>query len=99
MRSWSRRSASNASKTRFNNWKISPMKPIMLIGECWGEYEHRIRSAFCGPSGIELLRMLHEAKVITLTPADRDYINQFYQRGDPRAVDSVWRLHPEVHRS
>jgi uracil-DNA glycosylase len=74
-------------------------KPILLLGESWGEYESRIRSAFVGPSGIELLRMLNDAGIIHLTFADRDYINEFYRFGDPRAVDSVWGLHPEVRRS
>ena len=75
------------------------MKPIYIIGEARGEYEERINSSFVGPSGIELLRMLHDAKVITLTQIDREYISDYYRRGDPRSIDSVWRLHPEIYRT
>lgn len=52
-----------------------------------------------GPSGIELLRMLNDAKLITLTRVDRDYISDYYRRGDPRSIDSIWRLHPETYRT
>ena len=77
----------------------SNMKPIYVVGEARGEYESRIDSSFVGPSGIELLRMLHDAKVITLTQIDREYISDYYRRGDPKSIDSVWRLHPEIYRT
>src|ERR1700743_132152 len=73
--------------------------PVVIVGEAWGEYEQRISQGFCGPSGIELLRMLHESKCISLTGIDRDYISDYYRRGDPRSIDSIWRLHPEVYRT
>jgi uracil-DNA glycosylase len=75
------------------------VKPIYVVGEARGEYEERIASSFVGPSGIELLRMLHDAQVITLSSIDRDYISDYYRRGDPRSIDSVWRLHPECYRT
>jgi uracil-DNA glycosylase len=74
-------------------------KPIMLIGEAWGENEARIKAGFCGASGLELLRMLDEAGIISLTPTDREYISSFWNGGDPRMLDMVWRLHPEVYRT
>lgn len=74
-------------------------KPIVVVGEARGEYENRIGSSFVGPSGIELLRMLNEAGILELTTIDKSYISQYYQRGDPRMVDSIWRLHPEVFRT
>ncbi len=74
-------------------------KPIVIVGEARGEYEERIQSSFVGPSGIELLRMLHESSVIALTSIDRDYISDYYRRGDPRSIDSIWRLHPELYRT
>ena len=74
-------------------------KPLVICGECWGEYEQRIGQAFCGPSGIELLRMLHDAHILTLTSVDRDLISDYYRRGDPRSVDSIWNLHPELFRT
>lgn len=73
--------------------------PIFLVGEAWGEYESRANAGFVGPSGIELLRMLHEAGIITLTSADRGFISDYYRRGDPRSVNSIWALHPEVYRT
>jgi uracil-DNA glycosylase len=72
---------------------------IVLCGEAWGEYEQRIGQPFVGPSGIELLRMLNDARVIELTSTDRDYISDYYRRGDPRCIDSVWRLHGEIYRT
>lgn len=75
------------------------MKPVLLIGEAQGSEEHRINSSFVGPSGIELLRMLDEAEVIELTSTDRDYLGKYYSTGDPKQVDMIWRLHPEVHRT
>ncbi len=74
-------------------------KQILICGEAWGEYESRIGQAFCGPSGIELLRMLNDARIIQLTSVDRDYISDYYKRGDPKCIDSVWRLHPETYRT
>lgn len=74
-------------------------KPLMIVGEARGEYENRIGSSFVGPSGIELLRMLNDAGVIELTSIDRGYISDYYRRGDPRSIDSIWKLHPEVYRT
>lgn len=77
-----------------------PSKPIFILGEAHGEQEAKIGQGFVGPSGIELLRMLNDARIIDLTQVDRNYISLYYQRGDPRAIDSVWRLHDhEVYRS
>ena len=75
------------------------MKPIVIIGEARFEQDERINSSFCSPGGIELLRMLHEAKVIHLTSVDRDYISDYYRRGDPKSIDSIWRLHTELFRT
>lgn len=75
------------------------MKPIVLLGEAYGEHEAQINAGFVGTSGIELLRMLDEAKVIELTAEDRSYISKFYNTGDPRMTDAVWQMHPEVYRT
>lgn len=74
-------------------------KPIVIVGEAWGEQEARISQGFVGPSGIELLRMLHESGILELTRIDRDYINDYYRRGDPRSIDSIWRLHTDLYRT
>ena len=52
-----------------------------------------------GSSGIELLKMLDEAKIIELTSEDRDYIFRYYNNGDPLLIDCIWQMHPEVFRS
>lgn len=75
------------------------MKPLIFLGEARGANEHKLNSSFVGPSGVELLRMSHEAGLITLTAIDQDYINSFYRTGDPAQLEAVWGLHPEVHRT
>lgn len=75
------------------------MKPIVLIGEAKGENEAKIGSSFVGASGVELLKMLHEASILTLTESDWSYISRFWDSGDPRQIDMIWNLHPEVYRT
>lgn len=75
------------------------MKPIVFVGESWGEQEDKIKQPFVGPAGVELLRMSNEAGLISLTPEDYDYINRFYEKNDPNLIDMVWRLHPEITRT
>lgn len=75
------------------------MKPIFLLGEAYGENEARIKRGFVGFSGLELLRMLNEAGIIVLTADDYSYIQKFYDLGDPKMLDCIWEMHPEVYRS
>ncbi len=75
------------------------MLKLLLIGEAKGEAEEKIDSSFVGTSGVELLRMLSEARIIELSPFDREYISRYYDRGDPKLLDAVWSLHPEVYRT
>lgn len=75
------------------------MKPIFLVGEAQGENEAKIGKGFVGASGLELIKMLADAKVITLTAADTDYIAKYWQTRDPYCLDAVWELHPEVYRT
>lgn len=75
------------------------MKPIFIVGEAFGANEIKIGRGFVGASGIELLKMLAEANVITFTSADRDYLNNYYSLGDPNQIDMIWNLHPEVYRT
>lgn len=74
-------------------------KPIVIVGEARGAEEHRINSSFVGASGVELLRLLNEARIITLSGNDKAFISDYYRRGDPRSIDSVWRAHPELFRT
>lgn len=75
------------------------MKPIFLVGEAQGENEAKIGKGFVGNTGAELLRMLGDAGVLTLTSADQDYLRQWYRRRDPWELDCVWEMHPEVYRT
>jgi hypothetical protein len=75
------------------------LKPIFLLGEAKGAEEHRINSSFVGASGVELLRLLNESGIITLSGTDKSFIGDYYRRGDPRSIDSIWKLHPEVYRT
>lgn len=74
--------------------------PILLLGEAWGENENRIQRAFVGSAGIELLRMLDEAGILTLSAYDRGNISQFYSTGRPALIDEIWEAHRDsVRRS
>ncbi len=75
------------------------MKPIVIVGEARGAEEHRISSSFVGASGVELLRLLNEAGIISLSGNDKGLIGDYYRRGDPRSIDTIWKLHPEVFRT
>jgi uracil-DNA glycosylase len=72
--------------------------PIFLLGEAFGQNEVRIGAPFVGASGIELLRMLDEARVISLTGEDISAISQFWRDGNPVNIDMIWRRHPNLHR-
>lgn len=76
------------------------MTPIVCIGEARGTDEDRIGAGFVGPSGVELLRQLHEAKIIILSDKDRSRISRYYDRGDTRAIGDIWNDHSaEVFRT
>jgi uracil-DNA glycosylase len=74
-------------------------KPILLLGEAYGTNEARIRCGFVGASGVELLRMLDEVGIISLSAEDLAFISKFWNTGDPLCIDAIWRLHPEVARA
>lgn len=74
--------------------------PILILGEARGANEDRIGSSFVGPSGVELLRQLEEAKIITMDKEDKRLISLFYTNGDLYALDAVWKNHRHVvHRT
>ena len=75
------------------------MKPVFLLGEAMGENEAKIGRGFVGASGIQLLKLLAEAEVITLSFADNLLISRYYKEYDPWLSDKVWTNHPELHRS
>lgn len=74
--------------------------PLLIIGEAKGSNEVKINSSFVGPSGVELLRQLSEAGVLTLSPEDDYHIRKFYDRSDPLELDAVWKAHRDtLHRT
>jgi uracil-DNA glycosylase len=75
------------------------MTRIVLLAEARGEAEARHSSTLIGASGIELLRMMSEAEMITLSPVDRDLIHKYYLSNDNRHIMSLWDNHPEVYRT
>ncbi len=72
---------------------------IFLLGEAKGANEAKVDRGFVGASGVELLRMLDEAKILELTSEDRSYISRYYNDGNPLHIDCIWNMHPEVFRS
>jgi len=78
---------------------MASSKSVILLGEAMGENEVKIGRGFVGTSGAELLRMLHEAAVITFTASDREYMSKFYRTYDPWCLDAIWELHPEIIRT
>lgn len=77
------------------------MTPIVLVGESLGESEMKLEGhpPLVGPSGAELIRMLAEAGILTLTAFDREYIQRYYKESNPAFIDAIWNLHPEVYRT
>lgn len=74
-------------------------KPIVLCGEAMGDNEVKIGAGFVGASGIELLKMLHEAGVIEWSAEDASFLAKYWDTSDPTMIDMIWRLHPEVYRT
>lgn len=69
---------------------------ICFVGEAFGEQEAKLNTALVGPTGIELLKMLDEAQVISLTSEDWTFISQFWDHYDPTHVQMIWNMHPEL---
>lgn len=69
------------------------MTPILILGEAYGANEQKINASFVGASGVELLRQLDEAKILTLTGEDKAAFSRFYDRGDSAAIDGIWTRH------
>jgi uracil-DNA glycosylase len=75
------------------------MTPILLLAEARGEAEARHSSTLVGASGVELLRQLHQAEILHLSPIDEDLIGAYYATTNSRHLMDVWANHPEVHRT
>ena len=75
------------------------MKPIVLVGEARGEAEARLNSSFVGGAGAELLRMLNQGGLIEFTDIDQQLLHKWYQFKNSKALESIWKRHPEVYRT
>lgn len=80
-------------------------KPILLLGEAQGKNEAAISRGFVGAAGVELLSQLRDAKLLNWTPADTEFLREYWNSGDnsnsrdPELVDAIWAMHPEFHRT
>jgi len=72
---------------------------ILLVGEAWGESEERVHIPFVGAAGVELLKMLHEADIITLTNGDGDLLHRYFREGNPKYVAKIWEGHSDIVRA
>lgn len=70
---------------------------VFLLGEAWGEHEAKIGKPFVGPTGVELLKLLHKAQIINLSASDYTSINSFYRTNDPTYIHAVWSRFPHVY--
>lgn len=81
------------------------VKPIVLLGEAQGKSEASISRGFVGAAGVELLSQLRDAGLLIWTPADTDFLREYWNSGDssnsrdPALVDAIWSLHPEFYRT
>lgn len=62
---------------------------IMLVGECYGEYEERAHSPFQGAAGQELSRMLQE---IGITRSEC-YLTNLFNARPPFSDIEKWAVH------
>jgi len=72
------------------------MTSILILGEAYVANEQKTKASFVGPSGVELLRQLDEAKILTITGEDKAAFNRFYDRGDSNAINEIWTRHSEI---
>jgi len=77
------------------------MPPIFILSEALGDSELKLpgHPPLVGPSGAELLRMLGEANLITLTSHDRKLLHRYYSESNPIHTQTIWLNHPEIYRT
>jgi uracil-DNA glycosylase len=77
----------------------SRMIKALFLAEAYGENEAAINKPMVGATGIELFKLLDEVGYIQLTHEDKAFIKKFWDLGDPRMIDMIWNLHPELYRT
>jgi len=75
------------------------LKPILLLGEFLHRADALTGQGFTGPPGVELIKLLSEAGVLSLTPADKSSLSRYYNSGDTLAIAQLWSAHPEFARA
>lgn len=73
--------------------------PLLIVAEAPGESEEKLGAPLVGPSGALLLRLLGEARIISLNDIDQRCIHQYYETRDPTWINKVWRAHRELVRT
>jgi uracil-DNA glycosylase len=66
---------------------------LLLCGEAWGENEARIGRPFVGPTGVELMRMMHDANLIHFGDEDYQNLRSYYRTGNPIYPEEIWQRH------
>jgi uracil-DNA glycosylase len=74
------------------------MKPILLVGEARGQNEDRLKSSFVGAAGAELIKMLGDAHVLTLSSSDRENLGAYYRTGRGENLENIWVRHADTVR-
>jgi len=74
-----------------------PQPPILILGEFPSEAEVISGHPFTGPSGAELIRILAESGLISLTPTHRESLRNYYTTSDPTRLQSIWSANPFIH--
>lgn len=69
------------------------LSKVLFVGEAYGENEAKIERAFVGPTGVELMRMMHEAQLLHLTSDDYDNLRLYYRTGNPIYPEHIWKSH------
>lgn len=69
------------------------MDKILFVGEAYGENEAKIEKAFVGPTGVELMKMMNDARLIRLDQNDYMSLRSYYRTGNPVYVEEIWRTH------
>jgi uracil-DNA glycosylase len=70
---------------------------IAIVGEAWGEQEENLGHPFVGPSGIQLLRCLEAAGLLTFSKEDKHNMQQYWKTRSPYYTQAIWGDHPEFY--
>lgn len=75
------------------------MTLIALVGEAWGEQEEKLKTPFVGPAGVQLISLLTDSSLLTLTDYDKTMLHSYWTSKDSNYIALLWAAHPEFHRT